>query len=103
LSLKTCRVRWRCVGLIGSAGYSAACTACVRGCGRRHSVGANGDAGGNVCAGRASSGAAPFFQLVFNDVGKRSDQELEKMVRNAVRDAMASTRKTNRGSFRDRE
>ncbi|EWF66677.1 phage tail tape measure protein [Klebsiella michiganensis] len=28
----------------------------------------------------ASSGAAPFFQLVFNDVGKRSDQELEKMV-----------------------
>lgn len=51
----------------------------------------------------AASGVAPFFQLVFNDVGKRSDQELEKMVRNAVRDAMASTRKTNRGSFRDRE
>ncbi|HBX8286959.1 TPA: phage tail tape measure protein [Klebsiella pneumoniae] len=51
----------------------------------------------------AASGAAPFFQLVFNDVGKRSDQELEKMVRNAVRDAMAGTRKTNRGSFRDRE
>ncbi|WP_154911256.1 phage tail tape measure protein [Klebsiella grimontii] len=51
----------------------------------------------------ASSGTAPFFQLVFNDVGKRSDQELEKMVRNAVRDAMASTRKANRGSYRDRE
>ncbi|MRE26301.1 phage tail tape measure protein [Klebsiella quasipneumoniae] len=51
----------------------------------------------------ASSGAAPFFQLVFNDVGKRSDQELEKMVRNAVRDLMANARKTNRGSFRDRE
>ena len=51
----------------------------------------------------ASSGAALFFQLVFNDVGKRSDQELEKMVHNAVRDAMAGTRKTNRGSFRDRE
>ncbi|HDX8798355.1 TPA: phage tail tape measure protein [Klebsiella michiganensis] len=51
----------------------------------------------------ASSGAAPFFQLVFNDVGKRSDQELEKMVHNAVRDAMASTRKANRGSYRDRE
>ncbi|QHW71110.1 phage tail tape measure protein [Raoultella ornithinolytica] len=51
----------------------------------------------------ATSGAAPFFQLVFNDVGKRSDQELEKMVHNAVRDLMASTRKTNRGSFRDRE
>lgn len=51
----------------------------------------------------AASGAAPFFQLVFNDVGKRSDQELEKMVRAAVRDAMANTRKTNRGSFRDRE
>lgn len=51
----------------------------------------------------ASSGAAPFFQLVFNDVGKRSDQELEKMVRNAVRDAMASIRKANRGSYRDRE
>ncbi|MEZ7213864.1 phage tail tape measure protein [Klebsiella spallanzanii] len=51
----------------------------------------------------ASSGAAPFFQLVFNDVGKRSVQELEKMVHNAVRDAMASTRKVNRGSYRDRE
>ncbi|HHY1065515.1 phage tail tape measure protein [Klebsiella michiganensis] len=51
----------------------------------------------------ASSGAAPFFQLVFNDVGKRSDQELEKMVRNVVRDAMSSTRKANRGSYRDRE
>lgn len=51
----------------------------------------------------AASGAAPFFQLVFNDVGKRSDQELEKMVRTVVRDAMASTRKTNRGSFRDLE
>lgn len=51
----------------------------------------------------AASGAAPFFQLVFNDVGKRSDQELEKMVHTAVRDAMASARKTNRGSFRDRE
>ncbi|HBS2746292.1 TPA: phage tail tape measure protein [Klebsiella quasipneumoniae subsp. quasipneumoniae] len=51
----------------------------------------------------ASSGAAPFFQLVFNDVGKRSDQELEKMVRSAVRDLMSSTRKNNRGSYRDRE
>lgn len=51
----------------------------------------------------AASGAAPFFQLVFNDVGKHSDQELEKMVRNAVRDLMSNTRKTNRGSFRDRE
>lgn len=51
----------------------------------------------------ASSGAAPFFRLVFNDVGKRSNQELEKMVRNAVRDAMVSTRKANRGSYRDRE
>ncbi len=50
----------------------------IRRCGRRHSVGADGDAGGNVCAVAASSGAAPFFQLVFNDVGKRSDQELEK-------------------------
>lgn len=51
----------------------------------------------------APAGAAPFFQLVFNDVGQRSNQELEKMVRNAVRDALASTRKINRGSFRDRE
>ncbi|MEF2459499.1 phage tail tape measure protein [Klebsiella pneumoniae] len=51
----------------------------------------------------AASDVAPFFQLIFNDVGKRSDQELEKMVRTVVRDAMASTRKTNRGSFRDRE
>ncbi|WP_194942972.1 phage tail tape measure protein [Klebsiella pneumoniae] len=51
----------------------------------------------------ASSGAAPFFQLVFNDVGKRSDRELEKMVLSAVRDLMFNTRKTNRGSFRDRE
>lgn len=51
----------------------------------------------------ASAGAVPFFQLVFNDVGQRSNQELERMVRNAVRDALASTRKINRGSFRDRE
>jgi hypothetical protein len=103
LSLKTCRVRWRCVGLSGGAGYSAACAARVCCCGRRRSVGADGDAGATSAPVAASSGAAPFFQLVFNDVGKRSDQELEKMVRNAVRDAMASTRKTNRGSFRDRE
>lgn len=48
-------------------------------------------------------GGAPIFQLNFNDVGKRSDQELERMVRNAVRDAMASTARGNRGSFRDRD
>ncbi|MEB6540305.1 phage tail tape measure protein [Serratia plymuthica] len=51
----------------------------------------------------ATGGGAPIFQLNFNDVGKRSDQELERMVRNAVRDAMASTAKGNRGSFRDRD
>lgn len=51
----------------------------------------------------APGGGAPIFQLNFNDVGKRSDQELERMVRNAVRDAMASTAKGNRGSFRDRD
>lgn len=51
----------------------------------------------------APGGGAPIFQLNFNDVGKRSDQDLERMVRNAVRDAMASTAKGNRGSFRDRD
>lgn len=51
----------------------------------------------------APGGGAPIFQLNFNDVGKRSDQELERMVRNAVRDAMASTARGNRGSFRDRD
>lgn len=51
----------------------------------------------------ASAGGAPVFNLVFNDVGKRTDQELEKMVRTVVRDALASTGRSNRGSFRDRE
>ncbi|MGO2154611.1 MAG: phage tail tape measure protein [Serratia proteamaculans] len=51
----------------------------------------------------ASGGGAPIFQLIFNDVGKRSDQELERIARNAVRDAMASTARGNRGSFRDRD
>ncbi|EPJ5821992.1 phage tail tape measure protein [Pluralibacter gergoviae] len=51
----------------------------------------------------APAGGAPVFNLVFNDVGKRTDQELEKMVRTAVREALASTGRSNRGSFRDRE
>ncbi len=51
----------------------------------------------------ASGGGAPIFQLIFNDVGKRTDQELERLARNAVRDAMASTARGNRGSFRDRD
>ncbi|MGK2787806.1 phage tail tape measure protein, partial [Serratia marcescens] len=51
----------------------------------------------------APGGGGPIFQLVFNDVGQRSDQELERMVRSAVRDAMASTVRGNRGSFRDRD
>ncbi|KOR00967.1 phage tail tape measure protein [Pluralibacter gergoviae] len=51
----------------------------------------------------APAGGAPVFNLVFNDVGKRTDQELEKMVRSAVREALATTGKSNRGSFRDRE
>lgn len=45
----------------------------------------------------------PVFNLVFNDVGKRTDQELERMVRRVVRDALANTSRSNRGSFRDRE
>lgn len=51
----------------------------------------------------APGGGGPIFQLVFNDVGQRSDQELERMARSAVRDAMASTVRGNRGSFRDRD
>ncbi|CAI2468974.1 Phage-related minor tail protein [Serratia ficaria] len=51
----------------------------------------------------ASGGGSPVFQLIFNDVGQRSDQELERIARNAVRDAMASTVRGNRGSFRDRD
>ncbi|CAI2530711.1 Phage-related minor tail protein [Serratia ficaria] len=51
----------------------------------------------------ASGGGPPVFQLIFNDVGQRSDQELERIARNAVRDAMASTVRGNRGSFRDRD
>lgn len=51
----------------------------------------------------APGGGAPIFQLIFNDVGQRSDQELERIARNAVRDAMASTARGNRGSFRDRD
>lgn len=48
-------------------------------------------------------GGGPVVQVIFNDVGKRTDQELERMVRNALRDAMASTARYNRGSFRDRD
>lgn len=51
----------------------------------------------------ATGGAAPVFNLNFYEVGQHSPRELEKMVRNAVRDAMASTNRNNRGSFRDRE
>ncbi|EGG1131264.1 phage tail tape measure protein [Escherichia coli] len=51
----------------------------------------------------APTGSAPVFNITFNDVGKRTDQELERMVRNVVRDAMASTNRNNRGSFRDRD
>lgn len=51
----------------------------------------------------APSSGTPVFNLTFNDVGKRTDQELEKMVRTAVREALASTTRNNRGSFRDRE
>lgn len=51
----------------------------------------------------APTGGAPIFNIIFNDVGKRTDQELERMMRNVVRDAMASTGRINRGSFRDRE
>lgn len=51
----------------------------------------------------APSGGAPVFNITFNDVGKRTDQELERMMRNVVRDAMASTGRINRGSFRDRD
>ncbi|MDM3162722.1 MULTISPECIES: phage tail tape measure protein [Citrobacter] len=51
----------------------------------------------------APTGGAPIFNITFNDVGKRTDQELERMMRNVVRDAMASTGRINRGSFRDRD
>lgn len=51
----------------------------------------------------APTGGAPVFNITFNDVGKRTDQELERMMRNVVRDAMASTGRINRGSFRDRD
>ncbi|SQA63635.1 Phage-related minor tail protein [Yokenella regensburgei] len=51
----------------------------------------------------APTGSAPIFNITFNDVGKRTDQELERMMRNVVRDAMASTGRINRGSFRDRD
>lgn len=51
----------------------------------------------------APTGNAPVFNITFKDVGKRTDQELERMVRNVVRDAMASTNRNNRGSFRDRD
>ncbi|HDK6380001.1 TPA: phage tail tape measure protein [Klebsiella pneumoniae] len=51
----------------------------------------------------APGGTGPVFNLNFYEVGQHSPRELEKMVRNAVRDAMASTNRNNRGSFRDRE
>lgn len=51
----------------------------------------------------APTNGAPVFNLIFNEVGQHSARDLERMVRNAVRDAMASTTRSNRGSFRDRD
>lgn len=51
----------------------------------------------------ASTGSAPVIQIIFQDAGKYSLQELEKMARKAIREEMAGTRRSNRGSFRDRE
>ncbi|WP_417639442.1 phage tail tape measure protein [Klebsiella aerogenes] len=51
----------------------------------------------------APTSGAPVFNLVFNEVGQHSVRDLERMVRNVVRDAMASTTRSNRGSFRDRD
>ncbi|ELA2560060.1 TPA: phage tail tape measure protein [Klebsiella aerogenes] len=51
----------------------------------------------------APTNDAPVFNLIFNEVGQHSTRDLERMVRNAVRDAMASTTRSNRGSFRDRD
>ncbi|QUG76382.1 phage tail tape measure protein [Erwinia sp. E602] len=50
-----------------------------------------------------STGGTPVFQIIFQDTGKYTQQELEKLARNAVKEALASTRRSNRGSFRDRE
>ncbi|SCC61854.1 phage tail tape measure protein [Kosakonia oryziphila] len=58
---------------------------------------------GAVAAPVAAPSAAPVFQINFNDVGSKSVPELEKMVRDAVRDALATTNRANRGSFRDRD
>ncbi|HEB9105548.1 TPA: phage tail tape measure protein [Klebsiella aerogenes] len=51
----------------------------------------------------APTNGAPVFNLIFNEVGQHSARDLERMVMNAVRDAMASTTRSNRGSFRDRD
>ncbi|MER4320212.1 phage tail tape measure protein, partial [Klebsiella pneumoniae] len=51
----------------------------------------------------APTSGAPVFNLVFNEVGQHSARDLERMVRNVVLDAMASTNRSNRGSFRDRD
>lgn len=46
------------------------------------------------------SSGAPVFQLNFYDVGQKTSQELERMVRQAVRNAMAGS-KNKRGSYQD--
>lgn len=51
----------------------------------------------------SAGGAGPTVQIIFQDTGKHTIQELERMARNAVRDAMAGAGRTNRGSFRDRD
>ncbi|WP_156123993.1 hypothetical protein [Enterobacter sp. Bisph1] len=58
---------------------------------------------GAVIAPVAAPSAAPVFQINFNGVGSKSLPELEKMVRDAIRDALATTNRANRGSFRDRD
>lgn len=51
----------------------------------------------------AASGGMPDVHIHFHDVGKYTQQELENMMRKIMREEVAGTRRSNRGSFRDRE
>lgn len=50
-----------------------------------------------------SPGAAPSFNLVFNDVGKQDPRELAQLVEQKIRQILNERDRNNRGSFRDQD
>ncbi|PWC09673.1 phage tail tape measure protein [Brenneria roseae subsp. americana] len=58
---------------------------------------------GSVAPVSASPGAAPSFNLVFNDVGKQDPRELAQLIEQKIRQILNERDRNNRGSFRDQD